>query len=93
MISLSSGRELCWFFPGWLSAIEATIVEVTFPELAEKVENATVVVKDSKGEVRDVVARDIAKGATKAQFDFVKTVKADDLTGVWSVNGVDYSRR
>lgn len=74
-----------------VSAIEATIVEVTFPALAEAKTDVTVEVKDSKGVVREVVARDIAKGATKAQFDFKTTVKADDLTGVWSVNGVSYS--
>lgn len=74
-----------------VSAIESTIVEVTFPELAEAQTGVTVEVKDSKGEVRAVVARDIAKGATKAQFDFVTPIKAEDLTGVWSVDGISYS--
>lgn len=74
-----------------VSAVEATIVEVTFPELSEALTDATVEVKDSKGVVREVVARDIAKGATKAQFDFKTAVKVEDLTGVWTVNGVSYS--
>lgn len=74
-----------------VTAIESTIVEVTFPELTEAVTETTVEVKDSKGVVREVVARDIAKGATKAQFDFETAVKADELTGVWTVNGVTYS--
>lgn len=74
-----------------VSAIESTIVEVTFPELTVALTDATVEVKDDKGVVREVVARDIAKGATKAQFDFKTAVKADELTGVWTVNGVSYS--
>lgn len=36
-------------------------------------------------------AQDLAKGATSAQFDFEKAVVAADLTGVWTVNGVEYS--
>lgn len=74
-----------------VSAIETTFVEVAFPALADAVEGATVEVKDSKGTVREVVAQDLAKGATKAQFDFVTAVKADELTGVWSVEGKEYS--
>ncbi|MCM3760154.1 hypothetical protein M3212_05040 [Alkalihalobacillus oceani] len=74
-----------------VSAIETTIVEVTFPELAEALEDATVEVTDSEGNVREVVAQDLAKGATVAQFDFVEAVDEDDLVGVWAVNGVEYS--
>lgn len=74
-----------------VSAIEATIVEVTFAELDEELTDVTVEVTDSKGVVREVIARDIAKGATTAQFDFATTITADDLEGVWTVNGVSYS--
>ncbi|MCM3761019.1 hypothetical protein M3212_09505 [Alkalihalobacillus oceani] len=59
--------------------------------MTEAVEDATVEVKDSKGNVVEVVAQNLAKGATNAQFDFVKAVTNDDRTGVWTVNGVEYS--
>lgn len=73
-----------------VSAIEPTIVEVTFPALAEAVTDATVEVKDNTGKVHEVVAQDLAKGATTAQFDFVTPITGD-FEGVWTVNGVEYS--
>ncbi|MCS5502053.1 hypothetical protein NY607_13035 [Lysinibacillus sp. A4] len=74
-----------------VSAIETTYVEVTFPATTDEVKGATVEVKDSKGNVIETKATDIAKGATFAQFDFVKSITADDQKGVWTVNGVEYS--
>ncbi len=74
-----------------INAIETTIVEVAFDALTEAKAGATIEVKDSEGVVREVVAQDLAKGATFAQFDFVTVVKADDLKGVWTVNGQAYS--
>jgi hypothetical protein len=74
-----------------VSAIETTFVEVTFDALTEALTDVTVEVKDSTGAVVAVVAQDLAVGATSAQFDFVKAVTADDLTGVWTVDGVAFS--
>jgi trimeric autotransporter adhesin len=74
-----------------VDAITTTFVEVTFPALEEAWEDATVEVKDGKGNVVEVQATDLAKGTTTAQFDFVKAVDEDALTGVWTVAGVEYS--
>lgn len=74
-----------------VNAIETTIVEVAFDALTEAKAGVTIEVKDSEGVVREVVAQDLAKGATFAQFDFATVVKADDLKGVWTVNGQAYS--
>lgn len=74
-----------------VSAIETTYVEVTFPALAEALEGVTVEVKDSKNNVVEVQPTNIAKGATFAQFDFVKPITVDDQKGVWTVAGVEYS--
>ncbi len=73
-----------------VSAITSTYVEVTFEALAEAVEGATVEVKDNKGNVVEVVAQDLAKGAKSAQFDFKAEYKADQ-EGVWTVNGAEYN--
>ena len=73
------------------SAIEATLVEVSITELAEDMPDATVVVKDSKGVVREVVAKDLVKGDKVAQFAFVTPIDAADLVGVWTVNDIEYS--
>lgn len=40
--------------------------------------------------MHEVVAQDLAKGATTAQFDFVTAITGD-LEGVWTVNGKEYS--
>ena len=74
-----------------VSAIETTYVEVTFSATTEAIKGATVEVKDSKGNVVETKATDIAKGATFAQFDFTKSITVDDQKGVWTVNGVEYS--
>lgn len=74
-----------------VSAINTTIVEVEFSALAVAKEDVTLEVKDSEGNIVEVVAQDLAKGATSAQFDFTKAVNATDLTGVWSVNGTEFS--
>lgn len=73
-----------------VSAITSTYVEVTFEALADKVEGATVEVKDNKGNVVEVVAQDLAKGAKSAQFDFKAEYKADQ-EGVWTVNGAEFN--
>lgn len=52
---------------------------------------ATVEVKNSTGVVVPVVAHDLAVGTTTTQFDFVTPVVTTDLTGVWTVNGKEYS--
>lgn len=74
-----------------VSAITTTHAEVTFPALATAKQGATVLVKDGSGAVVEVVAQDLAAGATGAQFDFVTPVAAAKLAGVWSVNGVNFS--
>lgn len=74
-----------------VSAIETTFVEVEFAALKEEIKGATVEVKDSEGKVVATKSTDIAKGATSAQFDFEKAVNANDLKGVWTVDGVEYS--
>lgn len=73
------------------SAIDNTFVEVTFDALAEALTDVTVEVKDGNGNVVEVKATDIPKGATSAQFDFVKPITNDDKVGVWTVDGVEYS--
>lgn len=73
-----------------VSAITANYVEVTFAALTKAVEGATVEVKDNKGNVVEVVAQDLAKGAKSAQFDFKAEYKADQ-EGIWTVNGAEYS--
>jgi len=50
----------------------------------------TVELKDNKGNVVEVVAQDLAKGATSAQFDF-KTEYKGDLEGVWSIGDAKFS--
>jgi trimeric autotransporter adhesin len=74
-----------------VSAITTTFAEVEFSALVDVWEDATVEVKDGNGNVVEVKTMDLAKGSTVVQFDFVTPVDADDLTGVWTVNGVEYS--
>lgn len=72
-----------------VSAITSTYVEVTFDALAEAQQEVTLTVKDNTGAVVEVVATDLAAGATFAQFNFVKEYEADQV-GVWTVNGIEY---
>lgn len=74
-----------------VSAIDETGVEVTFAALEEALKDVTVEVKNSKNEVVAVLAQDLAKGAKSAYFDFEKNVTAADLTGVWTVEGLEYN--
>jgi hypothetical protein len=74
-----------------VSAITTTGVEVTFAATTEAKTDITVEVKNGSGVVVAVVATDIAKGATFAQFDFATPVVTANLTGVWTVDGNDYS--
>lgn len=62
---------------------------MTFDALAEKVEQATVTVTDNTGAAHEVVATDLAAGATFAQFNFVTAIEGD-LEGVWTVNNASY---
>lgn len=50
----------------------------------------TVEVKNAAGTVVPVKPLDIAAGDTKADFEFVTAVKAEDLKGVWTVAGKSY---
>jgi len=73
-----------------VSAINANyvVVKITAPEedlLAQEVE-----VKNGAGVVVPVKPLDIAAGDETAEFEFVTAVKADDLKGVWTVNGKEY---
>ncbi len=54
--------------------------------LAQEVE-----VKNGAGVVVPVKPLDIAAGDKTAEFEFVTAVKADDLKGVWTVNGQSYN--
>lgn len=75
-----------------VSAINNDGVEVTFEATTEDNEEANVVVKDGEGNVVATEAMLVAEGATSATFDFVTPFAADyDFTGVWTVNGVEYS--
>lgn len=75
-----------------VSAINATGVEVTFPEVTEAIEDANVVVKDGEGNVVPTEAKLLAEGETSAEFAFTTPFKADhEFTGVWTVNGEKYS--
>lgn len=74
-----------------VSAITTTFVEVEFAALAEAKTDATVTVKDNTGKVVAVQATNIPAGATAAQFDLVTPLVQADLTGVWTINGVEYN--
>lgn len=74
-----------------VSAITTTNVDVTLAALDGDIENATVEVKNSKGEVVEVNPVNLKEGDTVASFDFVTAVSEADLTGTWTVDGVEYS--
>ncbi|KAB7706672.1 hypothetical protein F9802_10795 [Bacillus aerolatus] len=74
-----------------VSTINETGVEVTFDALKEDVLGATVEVKDSKGNIVKVKEMDLSEGETSSTFKFVTAVDAKDLTGVWTVDGVEYN--
>lgn len=74
-----------------VNTINANTLEVAFPALTAAKTGVTVTVKDSTGAEVAVKSRDLVAGATFAQFDFVTTVPTANLTGVWAVNGVNYS--
>lgn len=73
-----------------VTAITSKTVEVSFPALAEAKTGVIVELKDNKGNVVEVVAQDLAKGATSAQFDFKAEYKGD-LEGVWSIGDAKFS--
>jgi len=75
-----------------VSAINATSVEVNFPEITTAIEDANVVVKDGEGNVVPTEAKLLAEGETSAEFTFTTPFKADHkFTGVWTVNEKEYS--
>lgn len=65
------------------SYVTVAIVEAT----ADGEEPVTIEVKDSKGVVREVKPVTLIKGDKSLDFEFVKTVEAKDLVGVWTVEG------
>ncbi|MFD0942870.1 hypothetical protein [Savagea faecisuis] len=46
--------------------------------------------KNSKGATVEVEAVDLSAGEKTVEFTFVKPVKAEELTGVWTVDGITY---
>lgn len=75
-----------------VSAIDEYGVTVKFEATTEDNDEANVVVKDGEGNVIETEARLIAEGETTATFDFVTPFETDyEFTGVWTVNGVEYS--
>ncbi len=66
-------------------------VKVTIDQATEVDEEATVEVKNAKGEVVEVKPTVIEKGDTEVKFDFKEAVNKDTLDGVWTVNGTAYS--
>lgn len=74
---------------GSLSAIDATSVSVEIKELTEKIDAATLEVKDNTGKVVEVVSQDLVKGETVATFIFKNRLdKAPE--GIWTIGGVQY---
>lgn len=74
-----------------VSAITATGVTVTFPALTADIEGVTVEVKNSKDVVVAVETLDLSAGEETAEFTFTTPVKEADLTGIWTVDGVEFN--
>lgn len=75
----------------FVCAINANGLTVNIKELTADKEGVTVEVKDSKGNVVAVEAIDLSAGEKTIEFTFVKPVKDEDLTGVWTVDGVEFN--
>lgn len=73
------------------SAINSTSVTVIVEPVKEASEEATIEVKNSKGEVVAVEPIVVEVGETELVFDFAEEQKEEALVGVWKVNGVEYN--
>ncbi|WP_195429115.1 hypothetical protein [Clostridium sp. D46t1_190503_E9] len=65
-------------------------VTVEFEGLTENLKSATIEVIDNNGDVHEVSAKNLLKGAKKATFEFKNVLGATALKGVWTVNGVEF---
>ncbi|MDV2886379.1 S-layer homology domain-containing protein [Alkalihalophilus pseudofirmus] len=74
-----------------VSAITTTEVEVKVSAATEDVLGFTVEVKDSKGNVVEVKPVDVSEGDTEITFEFKTAVDAEELTGIWTVDGVEFN--
>ena len=71
--------------------ISKEAVNVTIKAAKEVDEEATVEVKNGKGNIVPVKTTVVEKGDTEVTFEFANKVAEADLDGVWTVNGVEYS--
>lgn len=72
-----------------VSAITTTGVSVTFEELEEDLDGATVEVVDPNDDVHPVEEKDLSEGDTSASFYFVDALDAV-MVGTWTVDGVEF---
>lgn len=74
-----------------VSAITTTAVEINITALTEDDEALEVEVKDNNRNVVATKTAAVSAGETTVTVEFVTAVKAADLVGVWTVNGVEFN--
>lgn len=73
-----------------VTSMDRYTVEVEFTALTENLKNVTIEVIDNNGNVQEIAARNLLKGAKKATFEFKNVLGATALKGVWTVDGIEY---
>lgn len=73
-----------------VKSLNSNYVTVAFKTAKKDLLGQTVEVKNADGKVIEVKPVDVALGDSVADFEFVTPVKAEDLKGVWTVNGQSY---
>lgn len=73
-----------------VKTLNSNYVTVSFKTAKKDLLGQTVEVKNADGKVIEVKPVDVALGDSVADFEFVTPVKAEDLKGVWTINGQSY---
>lgn len=73
-----------------VKTLNSNYVTVSFKTAKKDLLGQTVEVKNADGKVIEVKPVDVALGDSVADFEFVTPVKAEELKGVWTINGQSY---